>query len=139
MFRLDAVCFTEPFQFDRVMMRDFAEAPGAIALLVTDDADTELLGFVLLHLEGLGDGLYGYVVTIDVSPEHRRQGIAAAMLTHAEIAAHAAGAQQIGLHVAADNRGAIAFYLHQNYQRVGRAKHFYREAYQDALVFAKPL
>jgi ribosomal-protein-alanine N-acetyltransferase len=139
MFQLDALCFTEPFQFDRLTMRQFAEEPGAIVILVEDDDCAQLIGFIILHLEGEPDGASAYVVTIDVSPGHRCKGIGGAMLDRAEAVARSAGAMQITLHVAADNLAAIAFYERQDYERAGIAKLFYREAGQDAILFAKPL
>ena len=135
---LDAICFTEPFQFDRLLMRQFAEEPGAIVILV-DDVPGELIAFIILHLEGADTRSQAYVVTIDVSPQRRRRGIGAAMLDRAEAAARSAGARRISLHVAVDNPTAISFYERQHYARTGLAEGFYREAGQDAIVFAKRL
>jgi ribosomal-protein-alanine N-acetyltransferase len=139
MVQLDVLCFTEAFQFDRLTMQQFAEEPAAITVLAEQGRPSVLVAFTILHLEYRLDDFHAYVVTIDVAPGHRRSGIGASMLEKAESIARSAGARQITLHVAADNSAAIAFYEHQHYHRTGLAKRFYREAQQDALIFAKPL
>jgi len=143
MFQLDAVCFEPPFQFDRAMMREFAEAPGAVVILVEESEPPQLVGFLIVHLEEAHvEGTkhsYAYIVTIDVASEHRRTGIGAELLQQAEAESRCAGALQIGLHVAINNAGAVQFYESLHYSRIGVAKRFYREAQQDALVFAKDL
>lgn len=144
MFRLDALCFEPAFQFDRAMMREFAEAPGAIVILVEDSDPPCLIGFIIVHLEeaevsDTEHHSYAYVISIDVDCQQRRKGVGAALIQYAESESRSAGASQIGLHVAIRNTGAIQFYENQDYKRIGVAKRFYREALQDALVFAKNL
>lgn len=139
MCRLDTVCFAEPFRFDCQTMQQFAEAHGAIVVLVEDEGRTRLIGFTILHLEGSASDSRAYVVTIDVSPEHRCRGVGAAMLDRAEDRARSGGAVTVSLHVSAENLAAISFYERQHYLRVGRVKRFYREADQDAIHFAKPI
>ena len=59
---------------------------------------------------------HSYVLVLYVSPEHRRQGIATALLNQAQTWARARGDYQIGLQVFADNPGAIALYQKLGYQ-----------------------
>jgi [ribosomal protein S18]-alanine N-acetyltransferase len=139
MYRLDVICFTAPFQFDRETMREAAEAPAAIVVIVDGKFADEMAGFVIVHLQGAGAGKYAYVITIDVAPDSRRGGIGSKVLKHAENEARAAGAMRIGLHVATDNASAIQFYERELYQRTGMAKRFYREAGLDALIYQKAL
>jgi ribosomal protein S18 acetylase RimI-like enzyme len=51
-----------------------------------------------------------------VSPEHRRRGIATALLAIAQSWAEARGDRQIGLQVFANNPAAIALYEKMGYQ-----------------------
>ena len=139
MIRLDALCFTQPFQFDRQTMQLFAEEPGAIVWLADSGNPAELVAFVIVHLEGPVKACSAYVVTIDVAPRYRRSGIGADLLARAESAARTAAATQIVLHVAVSNTTAISFYEHQHYVRRGIARRFYREANEDAILFAKEL
>jgi ribosomal protein S18 acetylase RimI-like enzyme len=144
MFRLDEVCFPEPYRFDRITMREFAEARSAIVAIVEDKAKREMAGFLILHiekarLERREVEPCGYIVTIDVAPALRRTGIATEMMSYVERKARAAGVNSVALHVAIDNGGAVAFYERNGYRCLGVAPHFYREAGVDALVFSKSI
>jgi GNAT superfamily N-acetyltransferase len=108
MFRLDEVCFPEPYRFDRITMREFAEARSAIVAIVEDKAKREMAGFLILHiekarLERREVEPCGYIVTIDVAPALRRTGIATEMMSYVERKARAAGVNSVALHVAIDN------------------------------------
>lgn len=143
MVRLDELCFSAAFRFDRRTMRQFAQAPGAIVIIaeevLTDRSTSPMAGFTILHLEGAGRERYGYVVTIDVASEFRRAGIGRQLLEQAEQKVRAAGVARVGLHVAVDNAGAIRFYERQGYACAGLARRFYREAGLDALIYLKDL
>jgi [ribosomal protein S18]-alanine N-acetyltransferase len=141
MVRLDAVCFSESFRFDRRTMREFAEARGAIVVIAEEGLHVgkTLAGFVIVHLEGAATERYGYVVSIDVAPELRRAGLGAQLLEQAERQVRAAGVGRMGLHVAVNNDAAIRFYERLGYGRAGVAKRFYREAGLDGLIYIKEL
>lgn len=59
---------------------------------------------------------HSYVLALYVAPEHRRQGIATALLQRAQAWAQARGDRQIGLQVFAGNKAAIALYRKLGYQ-----------------------
>jgi len=59
---------------------------------------------------------HSYVLVLYVSPNHRRKGIATALLKNAQAWARARGDRQIGLQVFADNPGAIALYQKLGFQ-----------------------
>jgi [ribosomal protein S18]-alanine N-acetyltransferase len=138
MVRLDELCFSPAFRFDRRSMRQFAQASGAI-VVIAQDYSQALAGFLIVHLEGTAQERYGYVVTIDVAPELRRAGVGRRLLEQAERQVHAAGVTRMGLHVAVDNAGAIRFYERQGYACLGVARRFYREAGVDGLIYLKEL
>src|ERR1700691_2012090 len=100
MVRLDEVCFSESFRFDRRSMRRFAEARGAFVVIAEDDA--AMAGFVIVQIEGAAAERYGYVVTIDVALEWRRGGLGGELLARAERQVREAGVGRMGLHVAVD-------------------------------------
>jgi ribosomal protein S18 acetylase RimI-like enzyme len=137
MFRLDEACFGEEFRFDRESMRRFAGSRGAITQLA-EDADGQLVGFVIVHLEGEATRKHGYVVTLDVSLENRRCGIGDRLMKEMEEQVRFAGAAWMGLHVFAKNDGAIRFYERRGYQRVGTKADFYGRDL-DAWVYRKDL
>ncbi len=59
---------------------------------------------------------HSYVLMVYVAPEHRRRGIATALLQTAQDWARQRGDRQIGLQVFANNPAAIALYQKLGYQ-----------------------
>jgi ribosomal-protein-alanine N-acetyltransferase len=137
MYALDLVCFAPVFQFSRGAMRGFAEAPGAVTLLAEAEnsgAQGELAGFCIAHLEERT----GYVVTLDVAPAWRRRGLARRLMAEVESKLHAAGAEEMELHVFTGNADAIRFYESIGYTQVATAKDFYAQNLH-ALLYRKKL
>jgi [ribosomal protein S18]-alanine N-acetyltransferase len=130
MYALDVVCFEAPFRFSQREMRRLAEGQGAAVVLA--EAEGVLAGFCIAQPEGDR----AYVMTLDVAPERRRQGIAAQLMTEVEMQTRNAGARGIALHVYNGNAGAIRFYERMGYGRVGVAEGFYGRGL-DALVYQK--
>jgi ribosomal-protein-alanine N-acetyltransferase len=133
MFRLDEVCFEAPFRFSRGTMRRFAEAKRARVVLA--EVAGELAGFCVVHVERGG---VGYVVTLDVAPSWRRQGLAAMLMERVEVQAREAGCGAMVLHVFDGNQGAVRFYERSGYELVGRDVGFYGDGV-DAMVYRKAL
>lgn len=130
MYTLDMACFEPVFRFSRGTMRGFAEAPGAITVLA--EADRALLGFCVVQM----DAQVGYVVTLDVAPAWRRQGLARRMMEDVEAKVRTANGVGMELHVFTENAGAMRFYEAMGYGRVVRAEGFYGRGL-DALVYRK--
>jgi ribosomal-protein-alanine N-acetyltransferase len=128
MYALDVVCFEQQFRFSRRAMRGFAEAKNAVTALA--EAGGELVGFCIAEVEER----VGYVVTLDVAPAWRRNGLAALLMTELERRTRAAGAGGMALHVFTGNLGAIRFYEAIGYERVGIAQGFYGRGL-DGLVY----
>jgi ribosomal-protein-alanine N-acetyltransferase len=104
MVALDDECFEKPFRFSRAAMRSFAEAKRARVVIA--EADGELAGFAILHVERGA----GYVVTLDVAPQQRRVGLATRLMGELAAQARSAGCSEVWLHVFAGNEAAISFY-----------------------------
>src|ERR1700760_4222960 len=83
-FRLDETCFSEEFRFDRRSMSAFAEARGAVTLIAEEKGGGEIVGFVIAELKRVVAELQAYVVTLDVAPTRRRQGLAKRLMHQAE-------------------------------------------------------
>lgn len=137
-YRLDQLCFSNDFRFDRESMRAFAEAKDAVTLIAEATAG-EVAGFVIVQVERLGDIVLGYVATLDVAERCRRRGLAQMLLREAERRAAAAGALWMELHVFTGNEGAIRFYERSGYARIGLRRRFYGGTGLDAFVYRKEL
>lgn len=138
MTRVDDVCFAADFRFDQASMEAFAEARNAVAV-VAETSGGAMAGFVIAHLERAPGGLRGYIVTLDVLPEHRHGGLGARLIGEVERRIQLAGARWMDLHVFTGNDGAVRFYERIGYERIGRKERFYGEVGLDAFVYRKAL
>src|SRR5579875_2907581 len=82
LFALDELCFEPVFRFSRSTIRRFAEARRA--RLIIAEADEHIVGFCIAHLEQAPGGCEGYIVTLDVHPGWRRQGMARLLMLNCE-------------------------------------------------------
>ncbi|HSY37372.1 MAG TPA: GNAT family N-acetyltransferase [Acidobacteriaceae bacterium] len=136
MHALDVVCFDKPFRFSRGAMRRFAESKRA-RVVIAEDSDA-LVGFVILNIENTEEARFGYIVTLDVSPDHRRMGVAGQLMQAAEREAFREGCGAVVLHVFTGNEPAVRFYVGRGFVQSHREADFYGPAL-DAWVFHKPL
>jgi ribosomal-protein-alanine N-acetyltransferase len=104
--------------------------PGTVLL---GDGRAFLLGRVVLD--------EAEVLTLATDPGHRRQGLAAALLSAFEAGARDRGAVHAFLEVAEDNLPARALYEGRGYAEVGRRRAYYArpDGAVAALVLARPL
>ncbi|GHJ61146.1 N-acetyltransferase [Nocardioides sp. OK12] len=64
---------------------------------------------------------------ISVDPEHRRGGLATALLDEVVATARVAGADRLLLEVREDNAGALSFYAARGFVEVDRRRRYYRD------------
>jgi ribosomal protein S18 acetylase RimI-like enzyme len=84
----------------------------------------EVVGTVLAGY----DGHRGWLYAVAVSPRHRRRGVGAALVRHAEAALAALGCPKVNLQVRASNAGVVAFYQKLGFhveERVSMGKHLH--------------
>jgi ribosomal-protein-alanine N-acetyltransferase len=136
MYALDVVCFEEPFRFSRAMMQQAVE--DEFARVVIAERGARMSGFAVLQVERVRRELLGYVVTLDVTPQERRRGVAWLMMERLEQDAREAGCAAMVLHVFAGNAGAIRFYESIGFVRVGEARNFYSRGL-NAWIYRKGL
>ncbi len=136
LYGLDVVCFETPFRFSRAAMRRFAE--DRRALVVIAEHAGGVVGFCIVHVERVRNQSVGYIVTLDVAPEHRRKGLAQRLMTEAERQAGEAGCSQVALHVYTGNEAALRFYAGIGFHAVGVERGFYGTGL-DAQVWRKPI
>ena len=118
---------------------DMAWGGGALADGMTANAVSTLLaysaaqptpaGFMMWRL--LGDE--AEILTLGVSPDGRRKGVASALLARSILDARQAGAARMFLEVGARNTAAIALYRKFGFEQIGERPSYYRDG-GDALV-----
>ena len=79
------------------------------------------------------------VTNICVSSDHRKKGVATALLDAAEKRAAGRGALAVFLEVRVSNYAAIALYEGRGYDSCGRRRNFYTKPTEDAFVYKKQL
>lgn len=113
---LHETSFASPWSED-----DFAkllEQPGVAGLLWQDETPA---GFILIR--AVADE--AEILTLAVTPTHRRQGIAALLLDEASRMLRAGGTRRLFLEVAADNAAARALYSSYGFLTSGRRPAYY--------------
>lgn len=75
---------------------------------------------------------------IAVDPEHRRRGLAGALLDGVVDLAEREGAERLLLEVREDNADALAFYDRHGFVEIDRRRRYYRDG-ATAVVLARPL
>lgn len=93
--------------------------------------DDELIGFVAGELRSATQT--GWIATICVHPEYRRQGIAKELL---KVCEEEMDMPRCRLTVRESNKAAIELYLDQGYMEVGRWQKYYKGG-EDGIVMEK--
>ncbi len=99
------------------------------------EADGTLLGYLVLSTV-LDEG---NIDNVAVAPEHRRRGIADALLDDAETRARDMGLASLMLEVRAGNLPAIRLYEKHGFRPVGRRRDYYERPREDAILMTKDL
>lgn len=114
--------------------RDATPYPWTLAQLETslaaDHGDgwvVELHGVVVAHVITSWVADEAEVLTIATHPDHRRRGLAAALLRVARAAWQARGVATAWLEVRADNAGAQALYEQLGWEPAGTRRGYYRD------------
>lgn len=126
LYGIDQACYEPGIAYSRREMRNYLRFPGAECVVAeTDDA---IIGFCLTAHERAS----GYIITIDVLAEYRRQGVGSMLLAEVERRLAARGVREVALETATDNVSAIAFWQKHGYRTRGVKRGYYpggRDAY----------
>jgi ribosomal-protein-alanine N-acetyltransferase len=135
MTRLHAECFVEAWSAES--LGRLLTAPGAFALLA--EVKGRAAGFVLVRTAA-GEA---EILTIAVSPTHRRTGLGRALVEKAALRAAADGATALFLEVSVANDAARALYTASGFGEAGLRKGYYAAVggtpALDALILRRDL
>lgn len=136
LYALDQACFPRGIAWSRAELQYFLLHPGNLALAAEESG--RIAGFAIAAKELRQGKTVGRLITIDVDPQLRRQGVGRVLLQQLEEQLQALGASAMALEVAVDNDAAQAFYARHGFARTGRIPGYYLGRI-DALTMEKPL
>lgn len=136
LYAIEEICFEPQQRFARGYMRHIVESIDAATWIAEDDG--RMAGFAIVDWVDDGGGTIAYIQTIEVAPEWRGRGVGDELMWRMERSAWVAGAQNIRLHVDAENAVAIRLYEARGFRHDGREEDYYARG-RAALIYAKAL
>ena len=129
--QLEALCFADPWSEKRVA----SELTNSLALWLVAEEDGAVVGYIgSQSVLGESD-----MMNVAVHPDHRRKGIAEALIVALSDCLKQRDNVCLTLEVRASNVPAIALYDKLGFQQVGRRPNYYRNPKEDALILRKAL
>lgn len=98
-------------------------------------ATERIVGFLIYWL--VHDEVH--ILNVAVGPEHRRKGVARALMLETEKRAQTAGASLMTLEVRRSNIAALELYKEFDYRAVGVRPNYYVDEGEDAIVMVKEM
>lgn len=128
---LEALCFSDPWSENSIA----SELKNPLSLWLVAEQEGRVLGYIGSQtVMGEAD-----MMNVAVHPEHRRQGIAEALVTALMQALRDADATVLTLEVRISNEPAKTMYEKLGFQQIGCRKNYYRHPKEDALILRKEL
>lgn len=136
---IDQICFEPPLAYSKMELAVYMRRAGSFTLVaeiadVSGENRAGVLGFVVAESRRKS----GHIITIDVIPEARRNGLGSALLSAAESRLRSQGALEVALETAVNNLSAIRFYKKHGYF-IEKTIPGYYSNHLDALVMKKEL
>lgn len=120
LWELDRICFEPGIAYSQAELRRFFELPGAQCVVA--ETSGRIDGFALGYPDPPDAGR---VVTLDVHPSARRQGLGRRLLETLLERLARGGAARAVLEVDVRNSGAIAFYRELGFRKTRRIRSYY--------------
>jgi ribosomal-protein-alanine N-acetyltransferase len=133
LYLLDQICFEPGIAYSREELARFLGIRTAVGIVAEEGGRT--VGFVIGYLAARR---VGHVVTLDVHPERRRQGIGKALLEKLLERFSRTGSREARLEVSTENSTAIRFYESLGFRRRRRIPDYYGPG-RDALEMLRHL
>lgn len=121
------------YQIEEECFDQEAFSKRQIAYLLTDyntiafvaKANNDIAGFIITQVEVEENTEFGHIITINVAPKYRRNGIAKKLLQEIESILKQKGVGECRLEVREDNHPAIELYQAIGYQTIGKLENYY--------------
>lgn len=126
LYELETLCFDhEAFTKDQLsyLLKDY-NTFGLIARL-----NGEIVGFIIARIESDEENAYGHIITVNVSPNYRRKGIAQKLMKETEYFLKQKGADDCRLEVRERNEEALGLYKRLGYKEIDRLERYYGKAH----------
>jgi ribosomal-protein-alanine N-acetyltransferase len=128
---LERRCFSRPWSLEAITH----ELTNPLAVYLVARLKGEPAGYAGMH-DVAGEG---YVTNVAAAPEHRRKGVASALVRALLDYGAENGLEFLTLEVRESNIAARALYAGFGFEPVGRRKAFYEEPTEDAIIMTKEL
>ena len=127
---LEKLCFSLPWS-RQALISQLPDAPHLPLAALRDDG--QVLGYVgMMYV--LDEG---YISNVAVSPEHRRLGIADALINALIDRANEKDLSFVTLEVRKSNVPAIELYIKNGFSEVGQRKNYYTKPTEDAILMTR--
>ncbi len=126
LYKIEMECFSKE-AFSKQQIASLLTNYNALNLVAK--IDNEIVGFIIGMIQIERNSLVGHILTIDVSPRHRRKGIAQRLLQEIEKIFAEKNVKICCLEVREDNVAALKLYEKLGYKRISKLKHYYGDAH----------
>ena len=126
---LERLCFSDPWSEKSIA----SELVNGLSIWLVAEHEGKVIGYVgSQSVMGEAD-----MMNVAVHPDHRRQGVAEALITALIKALMRNDVYCLSLEVRASNAPAIGLYEKLGFAEVGRRRNYYRNPKEDALILRK--
>lgn len=126
LYEIEMECFTRE-AFTKQQIAQLLVNPNSVSLIAK--GDNKIVGFIIGMLSIEDNMLIGHVLTIDVSPSHRRKGVGIKLLHEIEKIFKDKQARICRLEMREDNVAALNLYRKLGYKKVAKLEYYYGEAH----------
>jgi ribosomal protein S18 acetylase RimI-like enzyme len=117
--KLDQECFALGIAYSKWAMQYFLNLPVADCLVAEEGK--KIVGFLLAEK----NPPLAHIITLDVAPQKRREGLGTALLTEMEEHFRHDEVRSVLLETAVNNESGIAFWKHHGYRAEAVLKRYY--------------
>jgi [ribosomal protein S18]-alanine N-acetyltransferase len=141
LWQIDQLCFPTGIAYTQMELSGFITKRNAITLVGEQPQEQatnacRIAGFVVAHPVR---AKYGRILTLDISPEARRLGLASSLMARCEHRLHLLGCCDVYLETAVDNEGALRLYRKLGYEIIRTLPGYYSSHALDAFQMGKRL